>query len=74
MRIQAQLKDLDQLITREKMNIGNQVEAEYRGSRQRELLLKEALDEQKAEVNQTAEKLVQYNILKREADTNKTAL
>ena len=71
MRIQAQLKDLDQLISREKMNIGNQVEADYRGARQRELLLKEALDEQKAQVNQTAEKLVQYNILKREADTNK---
>ena len=44
MRIQAQLKDLDELIQREKMNIGNQVEADYRGSRQRELLLKEALD------------------------------
>jgi capsular exopolysaccharide synthesis family protein len=71
LRIQAQLKDLDQLIQREKLNIGNQVEADYRGSRQRELLLKEALDEQKGEVNQTAEKLVQYNILKREADTNK---
>jgi succinoglycan biosynthesis transport protein ExoP len=71
MRIQAQLKDLDELINREKLNIGNQLEADYRGSRQRELLLKEALDEQKAEVNQTAEKLVQYNILKREADTNK---
>jgi polysaccharide biosynthesis transport protein len=71
LRIQAQLKDLDQLITREKLNIANQVEADYRGSRQRELLLKEALDQQKAEVNKTAEKLVQYNILKREADTNK---
>jgi len=71
LRIQAQLKDLDQLITREKLNIGNQVEADYRGARQRELLLKKALDEQKAEVNKTAEKLVQYNILKREADTNK---
>jgi polysaccharide biosynthesis transport protein len=71
MRLEAQLKDLDQLITREKMNIANQVEADYRGARQREVLLKDALDEQKAEVNQTAEKLVQYNILKREADTNK---
>jgi succinoglycan biosynthesis transport protein ExoP len=71
LRIQAQLKDLDELINREKLNIGNQVEAEYRGARQRELLLKEALDQQKTEVNQTAEKLVQYNILKREADTNK---
>ena len=71
LRIQAQLKDLDQLITREKLNIGNQVEADYRGARQREILLKEALDQQKAEVNANAEKFVQYNILKREADTNK---
>ena len=71
LRIEAQLKDLDALITKEKLNIANQVEADYRGSRQRELLLKQALDDQKAEVNKTAEKLVQYNILKREADTNK---
>src|SRR3984893_1410066 len=70
-RLQAQLKDLDELVAREKTNIGNQMEAEYHGSRQRELLLKNALDEQKTETNQTAEKLVQYNILKREADTNK---
>jgi len=70
-RIQAQLADLDRLIAREKLNIANQVEADYRGSRQRELLLKGALDEQKIEVNKTAEKLVQYSILKREADTNK---
>lgn len=71
MRIQAQIKDLDQLITREKVNIGNQVEADYRGARQRELLLQQALDQQKAETNATAEKLVQYNILNREAEANK---
>lgn len=71
LRIQAQLKDLDELLAREKLNIGNQLEADYRGARQREILLKEALDQQKAEVNATAEKLVQYSILKREADTNK---
>jgi polysaccharide biosynthesis transport protein len=71
LRIQAQLKDLDDLVQREKLNIGNQVEADYHAARQREVLLKQALDEQRAEVNQTAEKLVQYSILKREADTNK---
>jgi len=71
MRIQAQIKDLDQLITREKVNIGNQVEADYRGARQRELLLQKALDQQKLETNATAEKLVQYNILNREAEANK---
>src|SRR5258708_9186190 len=47
------------------------MEAEYHGSRQRELLLKNALDEQKTQTNQVAEKLVQYNILKREAEANK---
>jgi succinoglycan biosynthesis transport protein ExoP len=70
-RLQAQLKDLDQLVAREKANIANQVEAEYHGSRQRELLLQQALDQQKAQTNQMAEKLVQYNILKHEAEANK---
>ena len=71
LRLQAQIKELDQLMTREKVNIGNQVEAEYRGSRQREILLTDALNQQKAESNQMAEKMVQYSILKRDADTNK---
>src|SRR5260370_42439526 len=71
MRLQAQIKDLDELVAREKTNIANQMEAEYHGSRQRQRLLKNALDEQKAQTNEMAEKLVQYSILKREADTNK---
>jgi polysaccharide biosynthesis transport protein len=70
-RLQAQIKQLDDMINREKQNIANQVEAEYRGARQREMLLQQALDEQKTDVNSAAEKLVQYNILKREADTDK---
>jgi len=70
-RLQAQIQQLDTMINREKQNIANQVEAEYRGARQREMLLQQALDEQKTEANSAAEKLVQYNILKREADTDK---
>jgi capsular exopolysaccharide synthesis family protein len=70
-RLQAQKKELEQLIEREKKNIFNQIENEYRSARQRELLFIEALDKQKAEANQMAERLVQYNILKREAETNK---
>jgi succinoglycan biosynthesis transport protein ExoP len=70
-RLQAQIKQLDDMINREKQNIANQVEAEYRGAAQREMLLQQALDEQKTEANSTAEKLVQYNILKREADADK---
>jgi polysaccharide biosynthesis transport protein len=70
-RLEEQIKDLDQIVTREKTNIANQIEAEYRGSRQRELLLQQALDQQKTESSAMADKMVQYNILKREADSNK---
>ena len=70
-RLQEQLKDLDTLVTTEKKNIGNQIEAEYRGSRQRELLLQQALDQQKTETSSMADKMVQYNILQRDAEANK---
>jgi polysaccharide biosynthesis transport protein len=71
LRLQEQIKDLDQIVDREKANIANQIEAEYRGSRQRELLLQQALDQQKTEASAMADKMVQYNILQREADANK---
>jgi polysaccharide biosynthesis transport protein len=70
-RLQAQVKEFDQLIETEKKNVMNRTENDYRAARQRELLLTEALDKQKAETNQQAERLVQYNILKREAEANK---
>jgi polysaccharide biosynthesis transport protein len=70
-RLEEQIKDLDQIVSREKANIVNQVEAEYRGSRQRELLLQQALDQQKTEASSMADKMVQYNILQHEADANK---
>jgi capsular exopolysaccharide synthesis family protein len=38
---------------------------------QREHLLSQALDQQKVEVNQMSERMVQYSILKREAEANK---
>jgi succinoglycan biosynthesis transport protein ExoP len=71
LQVQAQLKDVDQLLAAEKQNITNNVESEYRAARQREVLLTEALEKQKVEANALAERLVQYNILKREADANK---
>ena len=70
-RLEAQLKENEGLIAGEKKSIGNQIEAEYRGSRQRELLLQRALDQQKNEAASMADKMVQFNILKREAEANK---
>jgi capsular exopolysaccharide synthesis family protein len=71
LRLEAQVRDLNTLILREKQNIVSRIELEYRGARQRETLLTQALEKQKQEANELAQKLVQYNILKREAETNK---
>ncbi|HXN21377.1 MAG TPA: polysaccharide biosynthesis tyrosine autokinase [Candidatus Dormibacteraeota bacterium] len=70
-RLQAQIIEMDQLLEKEKKNIVAQVANDYRAARQREQLFSEALDKQKAETNAMAERLVQYNILKREADASK---
>src|SRR5437588_256979 len=71
MRLKAQLKDLEDNIEKEKQKILDVLESDYREARQRETLMSEALDQAKAETNQMAEKMVEYNILKREAEANK---
>jgi capsular exopolysaccharide synthesis family protein len=71
-RLQAQIKNLDQAVEKEKKNILDVLESNYKEAQQRETLLTQALDQQKAETNQMAGKLVEYNILKREAEANKT--
>ena len=71
-RIQAQIKALDEQIMRERKGIVTQLENDYREAKQHEDLLSKALDGQKAEVNAMSEKMLQYNILKREAESNKT--
>lgn len=70
-RIQSQIKELDATIAKEKQNILDGLESDYREARQHENLLRQELDDQKAQANAMAEKLVEYNILKREAEANK---
>ena len=57
-------------LEREKRNIVDRVESEYRASLQRETMLAKALERQKGATNELGQKMVQYNILKREAETN----
>src|SRR5436190_3570708 len=71
-RLQGQLKEIEQLIFDEKKSIIDQMGNDYNAARQRETLLTQALDQQKIEANQMSERLVEYNILKREAEANKT--
>jgi len=72
LRMQQQIKELDTTVDKEKQNILNGLESDYRESRQHEARLVDELDQRKAEANSMAEKLVEYNILKREAEANKT--
>jgi capsular exopolysaccharide synthesis family protein len=71
LRLQAQLKELDDDLEKQKKNVVDGLESDYRETRQRELLLVQALDQQKADTNAMSEKLVEYNILTREAEANK---
>ncbi|HTZ34036.1 MAG TPA: polysaccharide biosynthesis tyrosine autokinase [Methylomirabilota bacterium] len=71
-RLQAQIKDLDDQIVRERKGIVSQLESDYREAKQHEELLSRALDQQKAEVALMSEKMIEYNVLKREAEANKS--
>ena len=70
-RLQSQIKELEAAAEKEKKGVIARLESEYREARQREDLLIKALNQQKAEVNQMSERMVQYSILRREAEANK---
>ncbi len=72
LRLQAQVKEMDGLIQKENVGTLNHIELDYREAAQREAMLVQALDKQKAEANTMAERMVEYNILKREAEASKT--
>jgi polysaccharide biosynthesis transport protein len=71
-RLQAQVKELDGMMDTEKHNILQALGNDYNAARQREGLLNGALNEQKSEVNLMAQSMVEYNILRRDAEGNKT--
>ncbi len=70
-RLKAQIESLDQRLTQELDNLIQGSEVAYKVSLERENLLKDAFDKQKELAMVMKEKAVQYNILKREVDTNK---
>jgi succinoglycan biosynthesis transport protein ExoP len=71
-RLQAQLKDLDETVEKEKKAAVARLESDYHETRQREELLTRTLDQQKVEANQMSERMVQYSMLKRDAEANKS--
>ena len=69
--LESQIKDIKADIQKEKQNIIDTLDSEYRQAVARETMLGKELDIQKRDVNEMAGKMVEYNILKREAEANK---
>lgn len=70
-RIAEQQKQVDQDLAKARQTISEGIREDYNTARSHVEILQEGLDKQKAEANDTAEKLVQYNILQHDAETNK---
>jgi capsular exopolysaccharide synthesis family protein len=72
LRLKAQINQIDQEINSAAGVIKQSLKAHYESALQQEVLLKNRMDEVKRGVLATRNKEIQYNILKREADTNRT--
>ena len=71
MRLASQQKEVEQNLANARKTMVESVEEEFTTARSHVELLQEALDKQKADANDLAEKLVQYHILQHDAESNK---
>ena len=69
--LKKQIDTIQASLDHQKKNLSQNIIDSYRTALADEKFLEQALDEQKKVVNDIAEKSIQYNILKREVDTNK---
>jgi capsular exopolysaccharide synthesis family protein len=69
--LKKQIDTIQASLDRQKKNLSQNIIDSYQSALADEKYLAQALDEQKKAVNDIAEKSIQYNILKREVDTNK---
>jgi succinoglycan biosynthesis transport protein ExoP len=70
--VEAQIKELETAVAQERSNIYHRMRSEYEAALRHERLLQNAYAGQSKQVSGQAVKAVQYNILKREVDTNRS--
>ena len=70
-RLAAQQKEVNDDLDGARKVIVQGIQEEYNTARSHVQILQDSLDQQKAQTNDLAEKLVQYNILQHDADSNK---
>ena len=71
LRLAEQQKEVERNLADARKVLVESVEIEFNTAKSRVELLQEALDKQKSESNDLAEKLVQYHILQHDAESNK---
>jgi capsular exopolysaccharide synthesis family protein len=69
--IQSQIDEIEASLRDERQRATDRIVNDYSAAVRRENLVQQALGEQQKQIGLIAEKSVQYNILKREVDTNK---
>jgi len=70
-RIKSQMETVQNRLNGEINKIINGMNSDYESGLRREALLRQAFEQQKVKVMEMKDKAIQYNILKREADTNR---
>ena len=70
-QVKKQMDVLQSKIDEEKETVAQNIVDEYHAAEAREKYLAKAVEDQKAEVNDLAQRSIQYNILKRDVDSNK---
>jgi polysaccharide biosynthesis transport protein len=69
--IQSQIDEIATAIQQQRKSAADRITNDYLAAVRRESLVRDALREEQKQMNQVAARAVQYNILKREVDTNK---
>lgn len=71
-QLNSQLKEVNSQIQGEMKQIVSKVRGQYMTALQRENILRDAMDKQKQEENKLNESAIEYNLLKRDAETYRT--
>jgi succinoglycan biosynthesis transport protein ExoP len=71
-QLNSQLKEVDAEIQTEMRKVAARLRGDYLAARQRETMLRSALEKQKQEANKLNESAIEYSLLKRDVDANRT--
>jgi len=71
-QLNSQLKETESQIQLELKKVSTRIHGDYTAALQREKMLRSALDNQKQEANQLNQSAIEYNELKRQAETDRT--